>query len=852
MAVFAQVLVKIRSLLPDTSDCRHRRKNVGNLSTKQVATVLLASLLSTSAIWVIRSFSILESVELQAFDRMVRLHGNGDPDPRLTVVAITEADIRAEQTWPLSDRTIARALAKLQEHQPRVIGLDLYRDVPQPPGHFELVEQLQADNAIAIEQVGIVPPPPSVPPEKIGFNDLAIDFDNAVRRNLMYAEYRGEKRYSFALKVSQKYLESRLGRPVPILLGPDFLQLGDTLFPALKDDAGGYELPASEVKGRQILIDYRSEQIARTITLTELLEGNFDSEWIRDKAILVGTSAPSLKDLYPTPYSPAKTDDYRMPGVLIHAQMASQILDVALDGKSLFWFWPQWAEILWLWGWSVLGGSLAMRFDRPLSLALLGGGSTIALWVICFFAFTQTGWIPLIPPALGLATTAGIVLAYKVLYSLSYDPLTGLPNRALLTQQIRRLSRTESAGSDQIALLFLDLDRFRIINEGFGHPIGDLLILSTSHRLKACLPPQTFLARVGGDEFAILISGVENSEEAIALAHRVQKTLAAPFDLDGQETYTTASIGIACGPRSKELAAQDLLRDAHTAMYRAKACGHGRHEVFISTMHTQALQQLELEVDLREAIKNREFQLHYQPIIDLRAEQIVGFEALVRWISPKRGFVSPGEFIPLSEETGLIIPLGEWILERGCRQLATWHEKYPRTPPFVLSINLSTRQLSQPNLVPCVDRILDRSGVNRECIKLEVTESALMEDVDEAIALLEQLKTLGIKLSMDDFGTGYSSLSYLHRFPMDTLKVDQSFIRRMDESRENTDIVKTIIMLGHNFKMDVVAEGIETEQNVQVLRTLNCEYGQGYYFSKPLPVAAVEELLARTHDSPCL
>ncbi|MDF2208159.1 putative bifunctional diguanylate cyclase/phosphodiesterase [Limnospira platensis] len=263
-------------------------------------------------------------------------------------------------------------------------------------------------------------------------------------------------------------------------------------------------------------------------------------------------------------------------------------------------------------------------------------------------------------------------------------------------------------------------------------------------------------------------------------------------------------------------------------------------------MKSQALQQLQLEADLREAIKNQEFQLYYQPIIDLKTNQIAGFEALVRWISPQRGFVSPGEFIPVSEESGLIIPLGEWILLEGCRQLAIWHQKYCQNPPFMLSINLSTRQFSQVNLIECVDQILTETGVDRNCIKLEITESAIMDDVDEAIALLEQLKSLGIKLSMDDFGTGYSSLSYLHRFPIDTLKVDQSFVRRMDDSQQNTEIVKTIIMLGHNLNMDIVAEGIEAEGNVQTLKNLNCEYGQGYFFSKPLPVTALEDLLNRT------
>ncbi|WP_434222033.1 EAL domain-containing protein [Limnospira platensis CENA597] len=813
-------------------------------SLKQLITILLASLLTTGLISGIRSLGILQPLELESFDRMMRLNSDNIPDPRLLIIEITEADIQANQKWPFSDEILAQALAKLQEYQPRVIGFDIYRDVPQPPGNLQIVEQFQADNIIAIKQIGRVEPPPSISVNQVGFNDLVTDLDNTIRRNLMYVRYDDQELYSFGVKVSQKYLESLKNRPIILEAQPGFLQIDETIFPTLEYNSGGYQLPPSEVGGRQILMNYHTQTIAKTITMTELLEGQIDPNLVRDKIVLMGTTAASLRDLHPTPFSAGKTTNHLMPGVMIHGYMISQILKVILEGESLFWFWPMWGEVLWLWLWSFLGGIFVVKFDRPLSLGLLMAISTIALWSICFVLFGQKGWIPLIPPALGLLFTGAIVLAYKVLYGLSYDVLTDLPTRNLLNQKIQRLSHHSK--NTQIALLFVDIDRFRLINEGFGHAIGDQLLISTTKRLKKCLPSQVILARVGGDEFAVMMPNIQNIDQAIAMANRLQKTLTAPFYLNGQQVYTTISIGIAYSNQNPHLIANDLFRDAHTAMYRAKALGNNRYQVYISTMKSQALQQLQLEADLREAIKNQEFQLYYQPIIDLKTNQIAGFEALVRWISPQRGFVSPGEFIPVSEESGLIIPLGEWILLEGCRQLAIWHQKYCQNPPFMLSINLSTRQFSQVNLIECVDQILTETGVDRNCIKLEITESAIMDDVDEAIALLERLKALGIKLSMDDFGTSYSSLSYWHRFPIDTLKVDQSFVRRMDDSQPNTEIVKTIIMLGHNLNMDLVAEGIEAEGNVQTLKNLNCEYGQGYFFSKPLPVTALEDLLNRT------
>lgn len=825
---------------------KSKASNLNLPSGKQVITITLVSLLTTGFLSGFRSLGVLQGLELESFDRMMRLNSHNYSDSRLLIVGITEADIQANQKWPFSDELLAQTLAKLQEYQPRVIGFDIYRDVPQPPGYLDIVEQFQADNIIAIQQIGAVDPPPSVDSYQVGFNDFVSDFDNTIRRNLMYVRYNNQDLYSFSVKVSQKYLESVNKRPIHLEAKPNFLQIDKTIFPTLAYNSGGYQLPTSEVGGRQIIIDYSTKTIARVISITELLEGDFDPDWVRDKIILIGTTAPSLRDLHSTPFSTVKTTNYLMPGVIIHAYMISHIISVVLEEKSLFWFWPQWSETLWLWVWSFAGGIFVMKFNRPLSLGLLMSVSTIALWGICFFLFIQMGWITLISPALGLLFTGAIVLAYKVLYGLSYDILTDLPNRTLLNQQIQRLSKN-SKGT-HVALLFLDLDRFRMINEGFGHQVGDQLLISTTKRLKTCLNPHNYLGRVGGDEFAVMMPYVQNIDQAIAMANRLQKTLAPPFTLKGQQVYTTISIGIAYSKQGQSLIAHDLLRDAHTAMYRAKALGNSRYQVFISTMQSQALQQLKLEADLREAIKKQEFQLYYQPIINLKTNQIAGFEALIRWISPKRGFVSPGEFIPISEETGLIIPLGEWIIEEGCSQLSIWHQKYLRTCPFMLSINLSTRQFSQVNLLECIDTILTKTGVDRSCIKIEITESAIMDDVDEAIAILQQLKNIGIKLSMDDFGTGYSSLSYLHRFPIDTLKVDQSFVRRMDESQENTEIVKTIIMLGHNLGMDIVAEGIETEQNVNTLTALNCEYGQGYFFSKPLPAPTIEELLNKTMD----
>jgi diguanylate cyclase (GGDEF)-like protein len=440
--------------------------------------------------------------------------------------------------------------------------------------------------------------------------------------------------------------------------------------------------------------------------------------------------------------------------------------------------------------------------------------------------------------------TIGSVLASKVVYTAFYDSLTGLPNRSLFTKRLKRIKLQDSHSQGKlIAILCLDLDRFKLINDGLGYQAGDKLLITTAKRLKAYFQSKVLLARVGGDEFAIALANLDDATEAIEIANQLENELTLPFQLNGQNTYTTISIGIASNKVDREFQPEDLLLAAHTAMYKAKLLGKARHEVFAARMHEQALARLQLEADLREAIQHQEFELYYQPIISLKTGRIAGFESLVRWQSSKRGFTSPGEFIPIAEETGLIIPLGKWILQEACRQMCLWQQQFTNYPSLLISVNLSGRQFSQPNLVEQIAEILKTTGLDKKSLKLEITESMVMDDVENTIILLHQLKELGLQLSIDDFGTGFSSFSYLHRFPMDALKVDRSFVSNMSHSQKNREIVSTIIMLAHQLGMEVVAEGIETEIEMKTLQNLACEYGQGYFFSKPVPAEVATKIL---------
>ncbi len=430
-----------------------------------------------------------------------------------------------------------------------------------------------------------------------------------------------------------------------------------------------------------------------------------------------------------------------------------------------------------------------------------------------------------------------------------FDQLTRLPSRALFIEQLKRAcSRMERQSGYQLAVMFLDCDRFKVVNDSLGHAIGDLLLQAVAQRLEGCLRPGDVVARLGGDEFAILLENLQSAQDAEGVAVRVNQALASSFNLEGHTVYISGSIGIALStPHSQQSPAQQpeaLLRDADTAMYRAKAAGKSQYALFEGTMHEQAQRSLQLETDLRRAIETKQFQLFYQPIWSLKTNAIAGFEALIRWHHPERGMISPAEFIPIAEETGLILPIGQWVIQEACRQMNAWRYQFPKAQLLTVSVNLSAKQFSQPDLVGQIQTALDETGFLPHRLKIEITETMIVENQQAAIQILTQLQALGIQIQVDDFGTGYSSLSVLHNLPLDTLKVDISFIRLLETDPDNAEIVKVIIMLAHNLGMEAIAEGVETEAQRAQLKSLGCDFAQGYLLSKPLPPQEIEKLIA--------
>jgi diguanylate cyclase (GGDEF)-like protein/PAS domain S-box-containing protein len=424
-----------------------------------------------------------------------------------------------------------------------------------------------------------------------------------------------------------------------------------------------------------------------------------------------------------------------------------------------------------------------------------------------------------------------------------YDALTGLPNRALFTEHLGlALSRAKQHPDHLFAVLFLDIDRFKNINDSLGHVVGDQLLTAVAGRLQGCVRPEDTVSRFGGDEFAVLLNGVKHAAAALAITERILRGVEAPYRLSGFDVFTSTSIGVALSAIGYD-STEDILRDADTAMYRAKEQGKGRFEVFDKVMHARAVSRLKLEGDLRQALERREFEVYYQPIMNLEAGGLSGFEALVRWHHPERGLISPADFIPVAEDTELIIPIGEWVLREACRQVREWQSVYLSDTPLTISVNLSGKQFKQPDLVGQVKQILYQTGLDASCLRLEITESMVMDDAEAATAMLRQLRSLNVQLSIDDFGTGYSSLSYLHRFPVNILKIDRSFVGRMSIDEESMGIVEIIITLASKLKMDVVAEGIETDEQWQKLKALRCHYGQGYLFSRPVTAEAAAALV---------
>ncbi len=431
----------------------------------------------------------------------------------------------------------------------------------------------------------------------------------------------------------------------------------------------------------------------------------------------------------------------------------------------------------------------------------------------------------------------------KFRHAAYHDALTGLPNRNFFMDTLKGLLQHSREDAEvNFAVLFLDLKSFKTINDSLGHSMGDRLIKNVGKRLAGLVREDDMTARFSGDKFGIILTDLLSREEATAFADRLARRLAEPYTLDGRQVFTSAKIGIAYG-NSKYPEAEDILRDADIAMYYAKD-NEENYVIFDQKMHIRAVTRLQLETDLRFAIERDEFELYYQPIISLDTASLSGFEALVRWNHPQRGLVPPNEFIPISESTGLIIPMTVKILNSACSQVVKWQKDFAGHEPLTIAVNLSGKHFGHPALVEQIKTVVAATGIDPANLKLELTESAVMDNAETAILMLKQIKDTGVRVSIDDFGTGYSSLSYLHRFPIDLLKIDRSFVSAMEENTENGEIVRTVIALAKALNLKVVAEGIESIHQFHQLRILGCEYGQGYLFSKPLPVADIERLLA--------
>ncbi len=815
----------------------------------------------------------LQPSEWGAFDLFVQLRPAEPVDERIIIVGVQESDIRYLGNWPASDRVLAKILRKIRDQQPKVIGLDLYRDIPVGEGYTELEKVFKTTpNLIGIEKsIGdhfstVIDPPPVLEAlGQVSANDVIVDPDGRLRRALLYPMPDGNEGLpSLGLAIALTYLKDQGIEPKSSTDG--YLQLGKAVFKPLENTDGGYV--RIDAGGYQVLMNYHgSSKKFRYVSIEDVLENRIDPHLMRDRIVLIGAQASSLNDVFYTPYSSNLiTSPTQMSGVEFQANIVKMILGAAIENRPLFRAWSDIWEEIWIAGWAIAGAGLVWTFSTKRLLFLtasvlfctgiLIGGS--------YLLFLGGWWIPLAPPLFTYIGSMLIMQSYMYVSRLrelnsalsdsiellahdaSHDALTGLPNRNLFMDRVEHAIKYSKRHSSYLfAIFFIDLDRFKMINDSLGHNVGDLFLQEIAELLQGCLRSIDTVARLGGDEFTILVDDIQDVGEALVVADRILNKFLSPVIIKGEAIFASASIGIVISTPDYDNCV-DLLRDADIAMYRAKSLGKGRYTLFDQEMYEQTLRLTQLESELHYALEHQEFELYYQPIVSLKTDKLSGFEALIRWKNPKRGFISPMEFIPLAEDTGLIIAIGDWVLKEACQQLQTWLSKFPEAADLKMSINLASHQIREPDLLEKLDVILAETGIDGASIRLEITESTLMDQGEQTINKLAQLRARNIQLSIDDFGQGYSSLSYLHRFPINILKIDRAFINQMTDGGENIEIVRTITMLAHTLNMSVVAEGVETEQQLEILKKLGCEFGQGYLFSRPLPAPAAEQAIANS------
>jgi diguanylate cyclase (GGDEF)-like protein len=695
------------------------------------ATVVV-SLISVTLVTGIKHVGGLQKFELVGFDTLTRLSPTQPLDSRLVIVGITESDLQ-RYGWPLSDQTIADLLDTLQRHGPKVVGLDIYRNFPHGPGSAQLTEQLSRDNVITIMNVGSraqadqVPPPPTVPWERVGFNDLTVDPDGALRRSLLFVNAAEKPFFSFALRVAAQYVD-----PSGSILSPDekSLTLGEGTIPRLRGGDGGYH--NIDARGYQTLLRYRTPDApGPTLTVQQVLAGDFEGEDLGSNVVLIGSVARSLRDEFHTPYMAGSGEQFAMPGVMVHGQMISHLLDIAAGETAVYRFLPIWGEFVWLLLWVGLVSRAAWVIKRPELILLMGVGLGLVSFGVSFVGFSYLLWLPTVEPMLGLLIAMGLVVGQKAMYQNTYDALTALPGRDLFLAYIQRSLANPS--TEGITVAFLDINRFQVINKSLGHSAGDLVLATIAERLTATLADQGKLARVGGDEFAILFPHSRQTKINDFL-EKMRAALLKPLMLGNHRLSITVSVGLAITQKQSDQNPEDLLRDAHTAMYRAKAMNEFRHQVFSTDMREDAMSRLDLESDLLAAFDNQDFFLNYQPIVSLKTGHLNGFEALVRWNSEEKGVISPAEFIPVVEETGLILPLGEWIFREACCQLSKWQTQFP-DQSLKISINLSAQQFKQENLFNKIELILQEFHLAGNLIQIEITESTIIKDSQAAYEL---------------------------------------------------------------------------------------------------------------------